>query len=491
MKKYVNIFILVVLVTCLVVFLSSCVKDGINKNTEGNQRVEVNQSIPPVEGHVYYVSPQGSDSAAGQEQSPWQTVQKAADSVVPGDTVYIRTGIYDEEVVLNTSGTEAAPITFLAMPDEEVNLQGLEFASGVSYLNVTNLIIEGFSVWGVFIRGNNSHITLDGLTVKGGEGGLRITWGYSGQEPIDGQVSNITLKNSLIQGPVYTAVDCTPGPCNQMTFQNLEIHSAGLAGEDSYGADGIAVEKGQDILVEDCYVHDNGGDGIDLNSRDTDGNMAGIIVRRNRVVRNHKNGIKLWAGGRMENNIVWGQGDTAVWIGTYPSKYEVVNNTIAYNMWDPNYSARNYSMVAAYPEEGFSPQIDLTLLNNIFAFNSNGAMGGPTGLYLGEGVNLVNEGYNLFWSREESEMVANFLEESVDITRARITNGTWAASIGQGTGDIAADPLFIAGWPSVDLRLQENSPAIDAGTSTNAPASDLDGNPRPQGLAHDISAHEQ
>jgi hypothetical protein len=47
--------------------------------------------------------------------------------------------------------------------------------------------------------------------------------------------------------------------------------------------------------VEDCYVHDNGGDGIDLNSRDREGYATGVIVGRNRVVRNHLNGIKLWA----------------------------------------------------------------------------------------------------------------------------------------------------------------------------------------------------
>lgn len=491
MKIFISILKSTTLIACLVIFLSGCTKTGINSNTEINQGPDHESITSPTKGNIYYVSPLGDDSASGQEQSPWQTVQKAADSVAPGDTVYISAGTYAEEIILNISGTADVPITFSAMPDEEVSFQGLELASGTSYLNITDLIVEDFSVWGVFLRGNNSHITLSGLTVKGGDAGFRLTWGYSGEAPIDGPVSNIVLKDSLIQGPLYTAVDCTPGPCDQMTFRNLEIHSAGLTGEDSYGADGIAVEKGQDVLVEDCYIHDNGGDGIDLNSRDTTGNISGIVVRRNRVVRNHKNGIKLWAGGRIENNIVWGQGDTAVWIGVYPSKYEVVNNTIAYNMWDPHYSGRNYAMVVAYPGEGSSPQIDLTLLNNIFAFNSNEAMGGPTGLYLGEGVNLVNEGYNLFWSREDNEIIANFVEGDSEVNRTEITDGTWTASTGQGVGDMAADPLFVAGWPNVDLHLQENSPAVNAGTSTGAPSSDLEGNSRPRGSAYDISAYER
>jgi hypothetical protein len=53
--------------------------------------------------------------------------------------------------------------------------------------------------------------------------------------------------------------------------------------------------------VEDCYVHDNSGDGIDLNSRDIIGQGSGILVRRNEVVRNQMNGIKLGAGGRVQN----------------------------------------------------------------------------------------------------------------------------------------------------------------------------------------------
>ena len=149
-----------------------------------------------------------------------------------------------------------------------------------------------------------------------------------------------------------------------MLFRSLEIYGSGI--EAGFGGDGLAVEKGQDILVEDSYIHDNGGDGIDLNSRDSAGNVPGIVVRRNRVVRNHLEGIKLWAGGRMESNVVWGQGSSPVVLGAYPGAYEMVNNTIAYNMYSPDYGARGYAFVAAYPDPGPSPAIQLTLVNNIF-----------------------------------------------------------------------------------------------------------------------------
>jgi hypothetical protein len=69
----------------------------------------------------------------------------------------------------------------------------------------------GFSGWGITLNGANSHIELTHLTVIGGESGVHLTWGGSGQKPGDGPVSDIVLAHSLTRDPVYTAVDCTPG----------------------------------------------------------------------------------------------------------------------------------------------------------------------------------------------------------------------------------------------------------------------------------------
>jgi len=44
---------------------------------------------------------------------------------------------------------------------------------------------------------------------------------------------------------------------------------------------------------------------------------------------------------------------------------------------------------------------------------------------------------------------------------------------------------------SSDFHLLENSLAVDNGTSTDAPAEDYAGNPRPQGNEVDIGAYER
>ncbi len=59
-----------------------------------------------------------------------------------------------------------------------------------------------------------------------------------------------------------------------------------------------------------------------------------------------------------------------------------------------------------------------------------------------------------------------------------------------GTRAIAGNPLFVN--PNVaDFRLQNGSPAVDAGSGLNAPGADFDGAPRPRGAGYDIGAYER
>jgi hypothetical protein len=460
--------------------------------------------LPPLAGAAvpvactYHVALDGRDDAAGSEAQPWATFQHAADMAQPGDTVCFRDGTYPaEETRLTRSGTAEALITFIAYPGESPILDGggsagelLILAQGASYVRISGFTLRGFTIWGMELSGENRYVQLDHLEVEGGEAAIRFTYGESAESPpAEGPVEHITLEDSIIHGSQFSAVDCTPGPCNHMVVRRVEIYNTGLEGEAFFGSDGLEFARGYPVLVEDCYVHDNGGDGIDLNSRDRQGNAAGVIVRRNRVARNHLNGIKLWAGGRIENNVVWGQGNSGVWAGTFASTLEVFNNTIAYNMWDPA-SDRNWSLVVGYPEEMESPPVTLTLANNIFAFNADPLEGGSTGIYLGPGVNLAGEGHNLYYSRADGEITAEFVGgRDPDFTRAEIAGGTWAQFSGQGQNDLAADPFFASGWPAVDLRLQETSPAVNAGGVAGAPAEDANG--RPRDAQPDIGACER
>jgi uncharacterized repeat protein (TIGR02543 family) len=75
---------------------------------------------------TYYVSTEtGLDSNPGTLDKPFRTIGKAATVVAPGDTVYIRGGIYYEQVTLSVSGVSNKPITWEGYKNETVVINGI------------------------------------------------------------------------------------------------------------------------------------------------------------------------------------------------------------------------------------------------------------------------------------------------------------------------------------------------------------------------------
>lgn len=76
------------------------------------------------------VSPQGADSNPGTPEAPFRTLQKAVQVLKPGDTCYLRAGVYRETVVPIRSGTAEAPIVFRAYPGEKPVISGADPVTG-------------------------------------------------------------------------------------------------------------------------------------------------------------------------------------------------------------------------------------------------------------------------------------------------------------------------------------------------------------------------
>ena len=66
----------------------------------------------------------GDDSASGDQAAPWKTLSHALRQLKPGDTLYLRGGIYYEHVALTRSGTAETPITIAAYPGELAIIDG-------------------------------------------------------------------------------------------------------------------------------------------------------------------------------------------------------------------------------------------------------------------------------------------------------------------------------------------------------------------------------
>ena len=78
----------------------------------------------------YFVALDGADTNGGSQDWPFRTIQKAADMTKPGDTCYVRGGIYREVVRPRRPGKEGKPICFRAWPGEVAVLCGTEPIQG-------------------------------------------------------------------------------------------------------------------------------------------------------------------------------------------------------------------------------------------------------------------------------------------------------------------------------------------------------------------------
>ena len=66
----------------------------------------------------------GDDAARGDEAAPWKTLAHALRQLKPGDTLYLRGGVYYEHVALTRSGTAETPITIAGYPGELAIIDG-------------------------------------------------------------------------------------------------------------------------------------------------------------------------------------------------------------------------------------------------------------------------------------------------------------------------------------------------------------------------------
>jgi hypothetical protein len=80
---------------------------------------------PLTKGPAYFVdAARGEDANDGSKDKPWRSVQHGVQRLRPGDTLYLRGGVYHEKAYLTRSGTPEAPIVIASYPGELAILDG-------------------------------------------------------------------------------------------------------------------------------------------------------------------------------------------------------------------------------------------------------------------------------------------------------------------------------------------------------------------------------
>jgi hypothetical protein len=103
------------------------------------------------QGPAFYVATTGSDSNPGTINQPWQTVQKALDTLQAGGIAYVRGGTYEQDLLWRL-GTATAPFTIRNFPGERVVLgpgagggdnEPLQIGNGAGFVRFQGLVFEG------------------------------------------------------------------------------------------------------------------------------------------------------------------------------------------------------------------------------------------------------------------------------------------------------------------------------------------------------------
>jgi alpha-N-arabinofuranosidase len=91
----------------------------------------------------FHVATTGSDAAQGSKEAPWQTIQKAAATLMPGDTCIVHAGTYREWVNPARGGTAQMPIKYEGAKGEDVFVKGSN--------QLTTWALDSGQVWKVVV----------------------------------------------------------------------------------------------------------------------------------------------------------------------------------------------------------------------------------------------------------------------------------------------------------------------------------------------------
>ena len=309
-------------------------------------------SLPPPlgqsTGQTFYVATTGSDSNPGTLAAPWRTVQKAFNTLQPGQRALVRAGTYAESLDMARAGTAAAPITVENYPGERPIVNGggqrpLEVSSSGAYFRMRGFVLENSP----YDSGGNVDLYGHHLEISGNE-----------------------VRNAQDQG-IYSDEDS-----HDAQILGNWIHHNGEG--NIHQSHGIYLQ-GNDHLVANNVIHDHvEGFGIqvyDRNSRSiitantvTGAGHSGIVVGGGggvdniRVVNNVFAFNSQWGishdstcptASRADHNVVFGNGSGALQPGCSGFNYSGGNRTT-----DPlfvNYPGRDLHVNAG------SPAIDYAL----------------------------------------------------------------------------------------------------------------------------------
>ena len=452
---------------------------------------------------LYVSHPLGSDSNSGSESSPFKTINKAISESIPGTTILVMDGLYQNNnygtglngtslnnspvVNFNQSGVIGSPITLKNLNGHSPKIQ-FDGAGGIKFPNgVNNIIVEGFEIEGpsasityeqaiadreykILVSEDDDDNTSYNHNYFSGKG----IWGY-------GPHNNIIIRNNLVYNTPGSGIRFNDS--DYITIENNTVYNTtwwtssassavvyaeSISSEGDNGSDIKMIMRGNIIYNNwnriPFYVTqlpDNNGnvggnygtasqdyilDGQGLYVTRSDPDYAGIFLFENNIcVNNGKNGINFdhsdSASAIYRNNTLYFNGvHNIIQMQEHGELLHVGNNK-----------------VAGIKANGV---LNATVVNNIIVTRDN----------------------------EYSALAFNDISGTRLAVNNIFQNGTYAWPATVDNNLVNVDPLFVSAPTTVnglidisitDFSLTSNSPAINAGNPNHTPLTDIIGNIRP------------
>nr|WP_300002527.1 right-handed parallel beta-helix repeat-containing protein [Tissierella sp.] len=371
-SNYLGVKLLLLAIVFLTLFSTSCKKSSIIDDVS--------------ERNSYYVALDGNDDALGSMDDPFITIQRGISVLKPGDTLFIRSGTYQEKVNIENSGSAINFITIKNFPGEKAIIKGDSQGDAIlsifnkSYIRIEGLNLSGNSgnntpmgiriegagrdielvnnkvydiisdsnAHGIAVYGTNPKTSISNLLIENNEV-YNCKLGQSEALVLNGNVRDFKVINNTIHDNDNIAIDfigyegtsdlgetdrARDGICSGNKVYN--ISSINNPTYNDFGAVGIYVDGGKNIIIERNYIQ-NCDIGIEIASEHRGRNTEEIIVRNN-LILDSTDYAALSIGGesksngqainiKIYNNTIY-NADTALVIANADSDTNEVKNNI-------------------------------------------------------------------------------------------------------------------------------------------------------------------
>jgi len=348
----------------------------------------------------FYVSLCGDDTNNGSYDSPWRTLEKAANTAEAGDTIWVEAGTYTETLSPSHSGSNDSYITFQNIASDTVVINADGHDHGIILWNKSFIRISGFEIMNatsdaVFVGHSedslSEHNIIENMTIH--------------DCPLCAGIAAYGTNIHIVYNRIY---DCKYGIFfngNHFNISNNDIFDCLKSG---------IAPIGNSNVIQHNHIHNNAEYGIStwLGTSQT---LCNLMIHKNIIYDNALQDIHLNAEGP----------------GEKPDTIYVYNNTILND-------AAEWG-VCVYGES-----LNLKLKNNIIS-----------GIYEHGGLRLPSiemegfeEDFNLF-----------FNTNALFVNNQTYTLADYQHAFGHGANSFYANPLL-----NDDFTLNSESIAVDSGT---------------------------